>query len=146
MMTAACCVLFLSLLACNGDSDGGAGMSGAGACLPPLDLECTPSYGPTFDEFFSRRIEQTCGAGGVSCHGPTGNKGNLILDPDDPDAAYDALLDPDHGLVIPGDPECSLMIKRIESEDPDFVMPVRQPLMPGERCAIRQWVANGAER
>src|SRR5688500_18074010 len=107
-MKAACGVLFLAtLLACNGDSDGGAGMSGASGCLPPLDLECSPSYSPTFDQIFSRRIEQTCGAGGVSCHGPTGNKGNLTLDPDDPDAAYRVLLDEDHGLVIPGDPECS---------------------------------------
>jgi hypothetical protein len=147
MMTAACCGLFLStLLACNGDSDGGAGMSGAATCLPPLDLECDHTYGPTFDQFFERRIEDTCGSGGSLCHGPSGNKGNLTLDPDDPDAAYNALLDPDHGLVIPGDPECSMLIKRLESEDPDFVMPVRQPLMPGELCAIRKWVANGAER
>jgi hypothetical protein len=143
----ACAVSILSmLLACNGSSEGAAGMSGGSACLPPLDLECTPSYGATFDQFFSRHIEGTCGAGGSFCHGPDGNKGGLTLDPRDPDAAYTALLDPAHGLVIPGDPECSTLIKRLESDDLDFVMPVRTPLMPGELCAIRKWVANGAER
>jgi len=138
--------MLAALLACDGSSQGGAGMGGADACLEPLDLECTPSYSPTYDQIFTRRIVPTCGAGGTSCHGPSGNKGNLTLDPNDPDAAYSALLEADHGLVVPGDPECSVMIQRLESDDLDFVMPVRQPLMPGELCSIRKWVANGAQR
>lgn len=132
--------------ACGDDTGGGAGMSGGGACLPALDLECTPAYPPTFDQIHTRHIAMTCGAGGTLCHGPMGNKGNLVLDRDDADQAYEALLDPSRGLVIPGDPECSTLIKRVESEDPSVVMPVGMRLMPGQRCAIRKWVADGAKR
>jgi hypothetical protein len=37
-------------------------------------------------------------------------------------------------------------MKRLESSDPDWVMPVGDPLPEGERCAIAQWIANGAAR
>lgn len=134
-----------ALLACGDDgSDGTAGMSGSGACLPALDLECSPTYPATFDNFYDQLIDDTCAIS--SCHGPAGNAGNLTFG--DADAAYQRLLDDSvhEPLVIPGDPECSMLIKRLESEDRDFVMPARNRLPPGERCAIRQWVANGAER
>jgi hypothetical protein len=66
----------------------------------------------------------------------------------DADAAYDRLLndDVDDPLVVSSDPECSLLMKRLESKDLDFVMPARSPLDEMELCAIRQWIANGAER
>ena len=128
------------LVACGDDGSGGtAGMNG-GECLAPLDLECSPSYSPTFDEIYSRRIAPTCGAGGASCHGAMGHQAGLTLA--DADGAYDAL----RARLVPGDPECSLLMKRLESEDPEFVMPVGLRLSPGERCAFRLWIANGAER
>jgi hypothetical protein len=133
-------------VACSDDSnEGTAGMSGA-ECLPQLELDCQPLYPPTFDEFYTRRIAPTCGAGGVLCHGAEGHRGNLTLA--DADGAYRALVGDggEHARVIPGDPECSLLIKRLESNDLDFVMPVRNKLSAAERCAIRQWIANGAER
>jgi len=129
-------VLSLALIACNGDDSGGS------ACLPQLELECVSSYDPTFDNFYAFEISQTCGANGSLCHAPAGNKGNLTLG--DPDDAYDALVG--GGLVVPGDPECSVLIQRLESDDPNFVMPQGRRLSAEERCAIRQWVANGAER
>lgn len=130
-------VLLVQLAACNGD-DGSASAS----CLPELELDCERAYDPTFEEFYAREIEQTCGANGSSCHGPTGNKGNLTLG--DIDDAHDALIE--SGLVIPGDPECSPLIQRLESRDVNFVMPQGQRLEEEHLCAIRQWVANGAER
>jgi hypothetical protein len=135
-----------TLGACTADdSDGGAGMSG-GACLAPLDLECTPAYEPTFDQIYDRRIRGTCATGGGNCHGAEGNKGGLTMA--DADGAYNALLGVGlgHARVIAGDPECSVLIKRLESDDLSFVMPLGRPLSAGERCTIRQWVANGAER
>jgi hypothetical protein len=132
------------LAACGDDGgNGGAGMNG-GACLPDVELECTPRYPPTFDNIYSRLIDDTCAVS--TCHGPTGNAGNLTFG--DADATYAALLNERRSepLVIPGDPECSLLIKRLESNDINFVMPPRSQLDPNERCAIRQWIAQGAER
>jgi hypothetical protein len=131
------------LQACGDDGDGGtAGMSGD-ACLQPLELECDPRYPATFEQIHQRLIDRTCNA--APCHGVS-RAGNLMFG--NADAAYARLLNDevDEPLVIPGDPECSLLMKRLESEDPDFVMPVRDPLDDDELCAIRQWIANGAER
>lgn len=132
-----------ALQACGDDGGGGAAGTSGGGCLPPLDLECTPRYPPEFDEIYERLIEPTCSA--AACHGE-GRAGNLMFG--DADAAHARLLNDDvsHPLVIPGDPECSLLVKRLESDDLDFVMPARSPLDEDELCAIRQWVESGAER
>jgi len=140
---AAVTTMALGIAAC---ADDGSSMNG-GACLAELELDCTPTYPPTFDEIYARRLQRTCAANGGLCHGPEGAQGGLGFA--DADAAYQALLGDraGHPLVIPGDPECSVLIQRLESEDPNFVMPSRGPrLSAGQRCAIRQWVANGAER
>lgn len=132
------------LTACGDDNgEGGAGMNGS-ACLAALELDCTPTYPPTFDNIYNRLIDDTCAVS--ACHSPASNAGNLSFG--DADAAYATLLNErrEEPLVIPGDPECSVLMKRLESTDRDFVMPARTPLQPNERCAIRQWVANGAER
>jgi hypothetical protein len=122
-------------------------MGGPGACLEPLDLDCSPTFQPTFQNFYDNQLS-SCGAAstGASCHGPDGGQGGLYLT--DIDEAYDMLLSPPDASprVIPGDPECSLLIQRLESDDPAFGMPPGAKLRDAERCAIRQWIANGAER
>ena len=140
--------LFMLAGACDGDdgADDG-GDAGRGRCLDPLPLDCEPTYPPTFQDFYEQRIVRTCGAAGsgVSCHGPEGRQGGLVLS--DADGAYDALLGEVDGRrrVIPGDPECSELVRRIESEDPEVMMPPGMRLSERERCAIRQWIAAGAE-
>jgi hypothetical protein len=146
----------LSCLWCAcGDDDGDDGGGGAGngpgpsTCLEDLDLECAPTFAPTFDAFFENQLSTTCGSSvtGTSCHGPDGAQAGLVLG--DADTAYDALLgmgSDGSPRVIPGDPECSGLMKRLESDDPTFVMPVGAQLDEGERCAIRQWIADGAMR
>lgn len=129
-----------SLGACGDDS-------GGNACLAELDLECNPRWPePTFDAIYEGRIKDTCATGGANCHGAAGHMGGLTLE--GADVAYDALLGigEDHARVIPGDPECSLLMRRLESTEASFVMPPGLQLSEGERCAIRQWIANGAER
>jgi hypothetical protein len=134
--------------ACNGDDAPADGDGGRERCLDPLPLDCAPTYPPTFDAFYDNRIARTCGAAGTgtSCHGPEGEQGGLVLSGADP--AYEHLLGQIDGRprVVPGDPECSPLVQRLESEDPDFVMPVGGRLSDGERCAVRQWIAAGAER
>jgi hypothetical protein len=143
----ACCAL--SLWGCNGDDGGGGSAGGGGAdmCLEDVELDCGPAFQPTFESLWENELS-TCGASstGSSCHGPDGGQAGLYLT--DIDEAYDLLLDPPDTSprVLPGDPECSPLIQRIESDDASFVMPPGTPLSESVRCAIRQWVANGAER
>jgi hypothetical protein len=118
------------------------------ACLDPLPLDCAPSYEPTFDMIFANAL-RSCGASTTfgSCHAAQGSKGGLVLS--DPDVAYQSLLRLVDGRarVEPGNPECSVLTQRLESDDPSFRMPVgRESLAAGQRCAIRQWIAGGAER
>jgi hypothetical protein len=147
MTLARVCLGLLLIGACNGDDDGGAaGMSGAGACLMPLDADCTPAFTPSFDEIYSEQIRKSCSLGGGACHGSESGQGGLSLS--SADRAYDELLGHADGRarVVPGDPECSILMQRLESMDRDFVMPVGTPMSAGQRCAVQQWIENGAER
>jgi hypothetical protein len=138
--------LALTCIAC-GDDTGGAPQD-ASVCLSTLPRACTPLYRPTFDNIFANRLGMTCGASstGGSCHAAKGAMAGLVLETKD--AAYDALLGAGGGRqrVIPGDPECSLLVQRLESNNPGFSMPPGAKLSADERCAIEQWIANGAER
>jgi len=119
----------------------------APACLSERSVECAPTYAPTFRAIFDNRLQLTCGAGGRSCHSSAGQQAGLILS--DFDVAYDSLLGLDQAgraRVIPGDPECSLLELRLESDDASFVMPVGAKLAAGELCAIRRWIADGATK
>jgi hypothetical protein len=112
------------------------------ACIEIDVTACTPTYEPTFDNVFSRTLEPGCGVAGGSCHAPEGAKGGLVLA--EADEAHAALLD---GRVVPGDPGCSLLVRRIESTDRAFKMPPgSRTLSAGDRCAIEQWIADGALR
>jgi hypothetical protein len=136
--------------ACNGDDDGGdEGRGDAGrTCLDPLPLDCSPTFQPTYQAFYDNLLSRTCGAAstGSSCHSEEGAMAGLVLQ--DEDDAYDYLLGnvDGHRRVVPFDPECSVLIQRLESDDPDFVMPVGAKLSEGQRCAVRKWIAAGAER
>ena len=48
--------------------------------------------------------------------------------------------------VLPDDPGCSILAKRILSKDPAFRMPPGNvPLLDGEICDIVKWLADGAK-
>lgn len=124
-------------LACNDAAEP------APACLEPVDTECTPLFEPSFREIHARRLSVTCSSGGASCHGPSGRQGGLALS--DFDESYDLLLGDDgsNARVVPFDPECSELVRRLEDRGAG-VMPPGEPLSEGERCAVRLWIANGA--
>ena len=82
-----------------------------------------------------------------SCHGPgeTSRKANLRFDIDS-----DLGKTSDSGLkiLVPGNPEKSEIIARIESTDPDEVMPPPESnvkLTEKEKTILRQWVKEGGE-
>lgn len=100
-----------------------------------------PLYDPTFENVFDNTLKPSCGTGGTACHAPEGAQAGLVLA--DVDAAHAALLE---GRVEPGDAACSLMMQRLESDDPGFQMPPGRKLRDAERCAIQRWIEGGATR
>jgi hypothetical protein len=129
-------------------SAAGCGDSGATECIS-LPETCTPSFNTDFDTIYRNVLSQRCGttSGSLNCHGPAGNQGNLNLG--DPESAYSALLGTSgpHARVIARDPECSMLMERLETDDQAKRMPRGEAkLAEGARCAIQRWIAEGAVR
>lgn len=138
-LLAAVAVLVLS--GCSGGEDGG-----GGACVQDLDLACAPLYTPSFANLHAQTLAPSCGISGGSCHSAQGAQGGLVLD--DADVAY-ALLLGSNGApqrVIPGDPACSLVVRKLHADSPSEVMPPGAPLSEAERCVFVRWIDAGAAR
>ncbi|MDA7617840.1 MAG: PSD1 and planctomycete cytochrome C domain-containing protein [Verrucomicrobiota bacterium] len=94
---------------------------------------------------FNRIIRPILSEHCLKCHGPddTARKAGLRLD-----VREGALSDlGGYAAVVPGKPEQSALIMRIESSDPEDVMPPAKhgnPLAKGERTLIRDWIISGA--
>jgi hypothetical protein len=77
-----------------------------------------------------------------SCHGAdsAGRKADLRLDRRD-----DAI---EFGALVPGDPDSSVMLDRIYSDDPEEVMPppaLKKTLTPEQKELLTRWIKEGAE-
>jgi mono/diheme cytochrome c family protein len=97
---------------------------------------------------FNQDVQPILASNCFSCHGPDPEmrKADLRLDleesafkkrPGKPDA------------IVPGYPEKSEMIRRIESTDPHYLMPQSaqneaKPMKPQEIAVLKRWVAEGA--
>ncbi len=104
--------------------------------------DCLPEYEPTFQNIYERTILQRCAIGGGSCHLASGARGGLVLE--GLETAHEALVA--QGLVVAADPECSVLIDRLERVGQPGLMPPGSPLTEAERCAVTQWVRAGANR
>jgi hypothetical protein len=105
-----------------------------------VSTECSSVVSPpTFDAIYDNVLRPSCATGTGSCH----NRGAGGLDMRSADAAFDGLK----SRVTPGDPSCSVLNVRLEASDSSRRMPPGPtPLSEAQRCAVRQWIANGAER
>ncbi len=125
-------------------TDDGPADDGATPACVEIDYEgCALLYPPTWDQVWEQTITTSCSGGGAACHddGEDGERLRLV----EPDAAYLALTEGEHPQVIPGDPRCSPLLIRLESEDPTYRMPPgNTALAAGARCSIATWVAAGA--
>ncbi len=88
-------------------------------------------------------LSQNC----FTCHGPdsSSREGDLRLDRLE-DAT--ALLRDGGRAIIPGDSRNSVLVSRIESDDPNHVMPppaAKKTLTPRQIEQLRQWIDDGAE-
>lgn len=126
--------LLLVLSAC----ESGSGDDGAPSCVEIDVTACALLYPATYEQVWSQTLAPSCSGGGSACH-PSG----AALSFQDAAVTYDDLLD--GALVIPGDPGCSPLMIRLESDDPSFRMPPGStPIHAGARCSIANWIANGA--
>ena len=85
-----------------------------------------------------------------ACHGPDANKRKAGLRLDKQEGAYAELTEAKgHYAIVPGKPEESELIKRIESTDPTKMMPLPESnlpkLTPEEIELFRKWIKNGAK-
>jgi hypothetical protein len=137
-------LLLGTLGACGGDSKPDGGAETQPRCVDLPKNACTPLYSPTFDRVFTETLHRTC-AQSSSCHNSEGRQGGLVFE--DQAASYALLLGQSGGKarVVPGDPSCSELIVRTHSIGKTWQMPPGTALGEAELCALRQWVANGAQ-
>lgn len=119
------------------------------SCMEARSEPCQPAYAPTFENLFTNQFGKSCGAAstGGSCHSSEGRKGGLDLSEEG--LAYKSLLglEGERVRVIPGEPECSPLMQRLEGEGAGGEMPPGADQLPeAVRCAIHAWIAEGAER
>lgn len=95
---------------------------------------------------FSRDIRPILSDKCFACHGPDSENREADLRLDQRENVF-ASRD-DDSIITPGSPEQSELIARVESDDPDIVMPppdAGKTLSPEEVMLIRRWVDEGAE-
>ncbi len=91
-------------------------------------------------EFFEKRVRPVLVERCYECHGEKKQKGGLRLD-----SAAAVLKGGDSGAVlVPGQPEKSLLIKVVSWSDPDLQMPPKNKLPDAEIAALTEWVKRGA--
>jgi Protein of unknown function (DUF1553)/Protein of unknown function (DUF1549)/Planctomycete cytochrome C/Concanavalin A-like lectin/glucanases superfamily len=97
---------------------------------------------------FNQDVQPILASRCFSCHGPDPEmrKANLRLDL----AEWAMRKRPQHpDAIVPGHPEKSELVKRIESKDPHYLMPQAargeaKPMSAGEIATLREWIREGA--
>jgi hypothetical protein len=134
----------LSLAGCTATSSGPSSVP----CVTGLTTSCAATYAPpTFDTIFTNILQPNCSVGTGTCHTSDFAAGGIVFA--DASAAYGTLLGTGGGtaFVLPHDPGCSTLMKRLESTDPSYHMPKGSTfLSDGDLCTIVQWIAGGAGR
>jgi hypothetical protein len=128
-------------------SIGGCGPAAPDECLLATSTDCAVGYSPTYTNIFQQSLRGTCGGPGVSCHGIDGAHAGLVFASEQ--ESYDLLLGNTgtRPRVIPGDPDASLLVQRLECSSPLRRMPLNSDPLPATvRCAIVKWIAAGAVR
>ena len=93
-------------------------------------------------EFFEQKIRPIFATHCAECHSTAGKKhlGGLLLDSRD-----GWLRGGDSGAVIvPGDPEKSLLILAVRQTDKDLRMPPKQKLTDTQIADLEAWIKGGA--
>ena len=105
-----------------------------------LILACKSSVGQSIN--FKQQIKPILAKNCASCHGGVKQAGDVSF------VTSDDILPPNGWVVEPGDPEASLLIQRVISEDPEERMPPPdhgKALLPEEIELLREWIQQGAK-
>lgn len=106
-------------------------------------VACCIHVGANAEEIsFNRDIRSILSNKCFSCHGPDANHRESDLRLDVADEAYE------YGAVEPGSLEDSLLWERINSDDPDLVMPppeTAKPMEAEEVELLRRWIESGGQ-
>ncbi len=96
---------------------------------------------------FNRDVRPILAENCLSCHGPDARQRKAGLRLDEREAALHPARSGE-AAVVPGRPEQSMLVRRIETKDEEEVMPPpqsRKELSATDRQVLRQWVAEGAK-
>ncbi len=116
-------------------------VAGSGFCAIQTARKSAPAAGSVS---YARDIRPILGAQCAGCHNATTAKtpavsGGLALD------AYSTIIKGKPGVVVPGKPDASELVKRLETKNPKLRMPKGgEPLPPAQIDLIRRWIAGGA--
>ena len=97
---------------------------------------------------FNQDVQPILAANCFACHGPDPEMRKAGLRLDLEESAFKKR--PGHpDAIVPGHPEKSALIKRIESTDPHYLMPQNsqgqaKPMKPEDIAILREWVKEGA--
>jgi uncharacterized membrane protein len=90
---------------------------------------------------FARQVEPIFRAACVECHGPDKVKARLRMD----SVAGLQAGGKNGALFVPGDPDASLLMRRVLGLDGEDQMPLdNDPLTPEQLDTLRQWIVQGA--
>jgi hypothetical protein len=97
---------------------------------------------------FNQDVQPILASNCFSCHGPDPEMRKAGLRLDLGESAFKKR--PGHpDAIVPGHPEQSELIKRIESKDPHYLMPQNpqgeaKPMRPADVAILREWIKEGA--
>ena len=128
------------LVACGtADQTSGEGVSGPPLTIA-LPMDCDALYPPDFETMYLTTVQPKCALG--PCHSAENGQGGLDLS--SRDKTWTHFIDEER--VIPGYPDQSVLVARLQLENKARRMPPGDGLEQAEICAITQWIYNGAER
>ncbi len=97
-----------------------------------------PTRSPDFNTEIRPILSENC----YYCHGPDADNRKADLRLDDRRSALESLA------IVPGKPEESELISRLESTDPELVMPpphANRTITPRQKELLKEWIAAGAD-
>ncbi len=95
---------------------------------------------------FNRDIRPILSDACFSCHGPDGSRRQSALRLDSRESALSP-AESGNSAIVPGDPQKSTLLERIESSDTDLVMPppsTGKTLSALQKERLKRWIAEGA--
>ncbi|MGB6041793.1 MAG: DUF1549 domain-containing protein, partial [Pirellulales bacterium] len=91
---------------------------------------------------FGRDVRPILAEHCFACHGPDANKREAELRLDVRDSAVES------EAIVPGDASASELVRRINEQDPDEIMPppeTKKPLTAAQKDKLQRWIAAGAQ-